>query len=219
MKLHRIPLVILLVFVTSVFVQAQSGTLSPQAQEDITRAQEAQQRALKAEASALQAQQLQQGGGRGTPQVATPFGPAPLPRTGTIGGAWWTNAALVSQLGLSDEQKTKIERAYENHKQTLTANTQALDKEEAQLAKLLAADPIDRNAVLNEIDRVVQARGDLERTNSAMTLEMREALTAAQWGQLQAPPTAGRIYTPFGPIAKFRAGGPGQRSGGGQRQQ
>jgi hypothetical protein len=207
------------VVVSFVVIAGLSGVLWGQAPTPATKEELQQMSERLAELQALQQRVQQGGGGRGTAPIATPFGPTTLPRTGTIGGAWWTNAALVTQLGLTDEQKTKIERAYENHKQTLTANTQALDKEESQLAKLLAADPIDRNAVLGEIDRVVQARGDLERTNSSMTLEMREVLTAAQWGQLQAPPTAGRIYTPFGPIANPRAGGPGQRTGGGQRQQ
>src|SRR5205814_6600131 len=86
------------------------------------------------------------------------------------------------------DQKTKIERAYENHRQKIMSDTELLDKEEAQLAKLLDADPIDRNAVLAQTDRVVQARGDMERENSAMTLEMRETLTRVQWTQLQAAP-------------------------------
>ena len=107
--------------------------------------------------------------------------------TQAVSGAWWTNTALVTRLGLTDDQKTKIERAFENHRARITSATELLEREEAQLARLLAADPIDRNAVLSQIDRVVQARGEVERANSAMTLEMREYLTRAQWMQLQGP--------------------------------
>jgi Spy/CpxP family protein refolding chaperone len=103
----------------------------------------------------------------------------------TSGGAWWTNTALVQQLGLTDDQKAKIEKAYENHRQNIVSGTQLLDKEEAQLGKLLDADSIDRNAVYTQIDRVVHARSEMERENSAMTMEMRESLTRAQWTQLQ----------------------------------
>jgi len=104
-----------------------------------------------------------------------------------VGVAWWTNEAQVQRLGLTEDQKSRIERAYENHKLALASNTEQLQKEEAQLAKLLQAETIDRNAVLSQIDRVTQARAELERTNSAMTLEMREVLTRAQWMQLQGP--------------------------------
>lgn len=142
------------------------------------------------------------------------------------GGAWWTNTNLVSRLGLTDDQKSKIEKAFENRKQNLSDESTQLDKQEAQLAALLAADPVDHNAVLSQIDRVAQARGDLERTNSAMTLEMREVLTAAQWQQLQSQPqwfdgnVGARFYFPS--TLAPNPGGTGQRNGGqrsGQRQQ
>jgi TonB family protein len=105
--------------------------------------------------------------------------------TNALNGAWWTNTALVNRLGLTDDQKARIERAYENHRQRIALSTAQLEKEEAQLARLLEAETVDRNAVLSQIDRVTQARGDMERSNSAMTLEMREVLTRAQWMQLQ----------------------------------
>jgi Spy/CpxP family protein refolding chaperone len=124
----------------------------------------------------------ERGGARGGGPVA---GNAPLyNRTLRAGGAWWTNTALVERLGLTDDQKTKIERAFENHRLTIVSTTGLLEKEEAQLARLLEAEPIDRNAILTQTDRVIQARGEMERANAAMTLEMREHLTRAQWMQL-----------------------------------
>jgi TonB family protein len=110
------------------------------------------------------------------------------PKKTQIGGAWWTNTALVQQLGLTDDQKAKIERTFENHRQSIVSSTALLEKEEAQLGRLLEAEPLDRSAVLTQIDRVVQARGEIERANAAMTMEMREILTRAQWMQLQGSP-------------------------------
>jgi len=145
------------------------------------------------------------------------------------GGAWWTNTNLISRLGITDEQKARIERAYENHRQGIAAATALLEKEEVQLGRLLEAEPLDKNAVLSQIDRVVHARGEVERTSAAMTLEMREQLTRAQWMQLpqQNQPrgtfTTGRPYTTNEAPAGGRTGGgqrqPAPRSGGGQRQQ
>jgi hypothetical protein len=149
----------------------------------------------------------------------------------TIGGAWWTNTALVQQLGLTDDQKAKIEKAYENHRQNIVSSTQLLDKEEAQLGKLLDADSIDRNAVYTQIDRVVHARSEMERENSAMTMEMRESLTRTQWMQLQAAPqwitgTGTRVFFGWVPGVGLGQRGttpapgpflPGQRRGPGQQ--
>ena len=110
--------------------------------------------------------------------------------------AWWTNTALLTRLGITDDQKARIERTFEAHKQNLTTNKDQLEKEESQLDKLLAADTLDRGGITTQINRVVQSRGEMERVNSLMTLEMREVLTKAQWTQLQALQSSnGVLYT------------------------
>jgi len=114
--------------------------------------------------------------------------------TAQVPGAWWTNTALVERLGLTDDQKAKIERTFENHRQNILSATAQLEKEELTLNRLLEAETIDRNAILSQIDRVVQARGEVERTNSAMTLEMREHLTRDQWMQLPRTSTGTGVF-------------------------
>src|SRR5262245_17089390 len=143
-------------------------------------------------------------------------------------GAWWTNTALVERLGLTEEQKAKIERTFENHRQNIVSATAQLEKEELTLNRLLEAETIDRNAILSQIDRVVQARGEVERTNSAMTLEMREHLTRDQWMQLPRTSTGtGVFYGVRGgggrggapaptPVPPGGLGGGGRRGGRGQ---
>jgi hypothetical protein len=140
-----------------------------------------------------------------------------------VGGAWWTDANVIARLGLSDDQKAKIERAFENHRLTLISNRNALEKEEALLTQQINTERLDRSAVSAQILRVVAARGEMERTNAAMMLEMREQLTMAQWTQLQAlPPSVLSVTVPYstlpvGGTGGTRGGGqpaPGQRSGG-----
>jgi hypothetical protein len=101
-----------------------------------------------------------------------------------VPGAWWMNVALMQRLGITDDQKTRIEKTFENHRQAILSTTDQLEKEEALLARLLDAEPVDRNAVFTQIDRVIQARSEMERAGAVMTLEMREYLTRAQWEQL-----------------------------------
>jgi Spy/CpxP family protein refolding chaperone len=113
-----------------------------------------------------------------------------------VSGAWWNNAILMSQLGLTEDQKAKIMKSFENHRLTLESNKASLEKEEAQLARLLEADSVDRNAAIAQIYRVVNARSEMERTNATMSLEMREHLTRAQWTQLQAQSNATMKITP-----------------------
>jgi Spy/CpxP family protein refolding chaperone len=139
-----------------------------------------------------------QGGARGTAAAgqtqpanpdttnATLTGRSLVPVSYAILQAWWTNTALVTKLGLTDAQRSRIENTFEAHRQNLTSSKDSLEKEEAQLAKLLEAESIDRGNVFSQINRVIQARGEMERVNATMTLEMREQLTRAQWTQLQA---------------------------------
>src|SRR5204862_5889728 len=125
--------------------------------------------------------------------------------------AWWTNTALVARLGLSSDQMKKVEATFDQYRQAIVQNTTDLAKEEAALARLLEADPLEPAKTISaQIDRVVQARGELERTNSKMTLEMRQSLTRAQWVQLQMetqqPAAIGRLQlqlrgTPPSPAA------------------
>jgi Spy/CpxP family protein refolding chaperone len=131
-----------------------------------------------------------------------------------VAGAWWMNNALMERLGITDEQKAKIERTFENHRQAIVSNTDALEKEEAQLARLLDAEPVDQNAVYTQIDRVVQARGEMERINSVMTLEMRQQLTRAQWDQLSRTNlTTGAAGRGGRTVVPVPAPVPGQRRG------
>jgi Spy/CpxP family protein refolding chaperone len=216
MKTIRILIVPLTILMMGAIAQSQQRTTEPQAGK--TPGQFPPEVLRQIEALGIR------NGLEGKPQVRWITGDSFLGG----GSAWWTNTALVTRLGLTDDQKTRVERAFENHRQSLTTNTEQLTKEENQLQKLLEADPIDRNAILTQIDRVIQARGELERTNSAMTLEMREILTRAQWMQL--PQNAGPAFyfrtgetgSPLIVAPGVRGGGgrgaPGQRSGG-QRQQ
>ena len=105
--------------------------------------------------------------------------------TYSVTTAWWTNAALMTRLGLTDAQKSRIEATFEANRQNLISSKELLEKEEAQLAKMLAAETVDRSSAFTQINRVIQARGEMERINAGMTLEMREQLTSAQWTQLQ----------------------------------
>jgi len=142
----------------------------------------------------------QRGPGRGASEQA----PAPVPapggqRSGGRGAsipntpaAWWTDTALMTRLGLTDQQKLRIESSFQAYRLSLTTAKETLEKEEAQLARLLDADSVERSAVLPQVNKVIQARSEMERLNATMTVEMREQLTRAQWAQLQGQPAGTR---------------------------
>src|SRR6185369_2576263 len=85
---------------------------------------------------------------------------------GNLQSAWWNDSALTSKLGLTDLQKLRIENSFQAYRQSLTSAKESLEKEEAQLSKLLDADSIDKTSVMLQVNKVIQARSEMERINS-----------------------------------------------------
>ena len=67
---------------------------------------------------------------------------------------------------------------------------------------LVSADQPDEAKILAQIDRVAQARAELEKANARMLLDIRRVLTPEQWQKLKAespaPRPAGRRGPPGG---------------------
>jgi Spy/CpxP family protein refolding chaperone len=61
----------------------------------------------------------------------------------------------------------------------------SVDREEAALEPLMEASPLDDSKILPQIDRIAQARADLEKMEARLVLGLRHVLTADQWKLLQ----------------------------------
>jgi len=101
-------------------------------------------------------------------------------------GRWWTDPMLVQRLGLSTDQQQRIDALFQQSRLKLIDLSAGLQKEEAILEPLLEADRPDESQVLAQIDRVAQARAELEKANARMLLGFRRVLTLDQWKKLQA---------------------------------
>ena len=121
-----------------------------------------------------------------------PGGPGGRLRMGPP-GRWWDDPEFVKRLGLSDEQQTKMDEIFNTNRLKLIDQFAAVQKEEAIMEPLVAADPPDENKLLAQIDRVAQARAELEKANARMLLGIRRQLTHEQWLKLKAerPPMHG----------------------------
>lgn len=108
-------------------------------------------------------------------------------------GRWWTDPALVQRLGLTPDQQKRIDTLFQQNRLKLIDQSAGLQKEEAILEPLLEADRPDESQVLAQIDRIAQARAELEKANARMLLGFRGVLTLDQWKRLQAeePPRRG----------------------------
>ncbi len=101
-------------------------------------------------------------------------------------GKWWKNPELAQELGLTDDQISQMEKIFQDHRLKLIDLKAALEKQEALLEPMIEADHPDESQVLAQIDKVAQARAELEKANARMLLGIRHVLTPEQWKKLEA---------------------------------
>lgn len=147
------------------------------------------------------------------PAPAPPAAPAPPPAArpnrgpgrGMMmpgpAGKWWDNPELSRQLNLTADQQKKMDDVFQQHRLRLIDLHAALEKEEAMLDPLIEAANPDDAKVLPQIDRVAQARAELEKANARLLLGLRHVLTPEQWKMLESEQ--------HGPRGPARRGGPG----------
>jgi periplasmic protein CpxP/Spy len=132
-----------------------------------------------------------------------PFGPppplhgnhGPIGRTMHMGppGKWWSNPEIAQEIGLTADQQKRMDEIFNRDRLKLIDLSAALQKQEFLLEPLVSADQPDEARVLAQIDRVAQARAELEKGNARMLLSIRRVLTTDQFKKLQSlrPPRAG----------------------------
>jgi Spy/CpxP family protein refolding chaperone len=97
----------------------------------------------------------------------------------------------VRRLGLNDDQQKRLEDIYQQNRLRLIDLRASLEKEEATLEPLLASEHPPETTVVAQIDRIANARAELEKANARMLFAFRLVLTPEQWRQLQARPGGG----------------------------
>jgi Spy/CpxP family protein refolding chaperone len=114
---------------------------------------------------------------------------------------WWKDSELMRKLGVSDEQVQKIEKIFQGHRLELIDLHATLEKQEAILEPLIEADQPDESQVVAQIDKVAQARANLEKSNAQMLLAIRRVLTVEQWKKLRDLPGIATFHARprFGP--------------------
>ena len=101
-------------------------------------------------------------------------------------GRFWNNPRLVEKLKLTDVQRKEFDAIYLQHREKLIDLRANLQKANLALEPLVSSSQPNETQILAQIDKVAQARAELEKANAAFLLAIRSKLTAEQWTQLQA---------------------------------
>jgi Spy/CpxP family protein refolding chaperone len=99
-------------------------------------------------------------------------------------GMWWKIPMVVQRLTLTPEQTKKMDSIFEQSRLHLIDLKANVEKQNALLEPLLSANPPDTVKAMAQIDKVAEARAELEKANARMLLGIRGVLTPEQWTKL-----------------------------------
>jgi Spy/CpxP family protein refolding chaperone len=122
-------------------------------------------------------------------------------------GRWWNSPEMAQKLSLNSDQQKKMDDIFQQNRLRLIDLNATLQKEEITMEPLVAADAPDETKILAQIDRVAQARAELEKANARFLLGIRRVLTQDQWKKLQTEAQQGGDR---GPRSPQLARGPGR---------
>ncbi|HEY3704128.1 MAG TPA: Spy/CpxP family protein refolding chaperone [Terracidiphilus sp.] len=100
-------------------------------------------------------------------------------------GRWWNDPDVIQKLNLNDDQRKAMDDILQKHREKLIDLHASVDKTELAMQPLLSEDQPNESAVLAQIDKIAQARAELEKANARFLLALRAKLTPDQWKQLQ----------------------------------
>ena len=134
-------------------------------------------------------------------------GPRPSP-----GGKWWDNPEMVKRLEITADQQKKMDDVWQQSRLKLIDLSATLEKEEVMMGGLMKGPQLEDAKILPAVDRIAQARAELEKANARLMLAIRHVLTPEQWEKLnEQGPRPGRS----GPMNIGPRQGPGNAPGGG----
>jgi len=100
-------------------------------------------------------------------------------------GMWWRNPRVVERLTLTPDQVKRMDGIFQESRLHLIDLRANVEKQEVMLEPLLSANPLDTAKAQAQIDKVADARADLEKANAKMLLGIRAVLTPDQWTRLR----------------------------------
>ena len=130
------------------------------------------------------------GGAPQAPRAARPPMERAMPQ-----GRWWNNPEMVQKLTLTADQQKKMDEIFQQNRLRLIDLNANVQREEVTMEPLMAADTPDEPKILAQIDKIAQARAELEKANARLLLGIRRTLTQDQFKKLRADmprPAGGR---------------------------
>ncbi len=98
---------------------------------------------------------------------------------------WWANKVAVNSLNLSEAQTKQLSSIQASYVSRLKDLRAQVNNAESNLEDVFKQAPSDDSKAESAIDQYANARDNLTRELSRLSLKMRNVLTADQWQELQ----------------------------------
>jgi Spy/CpxP family protein refolding chaperone len=113
----------------------------------------------------------------------------PPPRPGLQLGPpdqrWWDDKAYIKSLKLRPEQQARMDAIFEQNRAALVSRIEGVQQAESQMEEISKSPAPDESALFTQIDRVAQARADLDKATTHMLLQIRKEMDADQIKRLE----------------------------------
>ena len=99
-------------------------------------------------------------------------------------GLWWDDKRIAKVIRLRSDQQQRMDAIYTQNKGNLFNLYANLQREEQKLSSMSREDLQDETKVFAAIDRVTQARAEVEKENAHISLQLRKELDSTQLAAL-----------------------------------
>lgn len=123
----------------------------------------------------------------GSPPPGSPDAPGGMRGSLQLGppGRWWDDKHFAKELKLRSDQQHRMDSIFEANKPALMNRLFTVQQEELRMEALTRARTPDEGTLSAQIDRVWQARAELEKAKTHYLLQIRQEMDADQIAKLE----------------------------------
>ena len=100
-------------------------------------------------------------------------------------GRWWDDKHFAKDLRLRTDQQRRMDALFEQNRPSLLRSYEVLEQEQGRMEALTRAKTLDEAGLFAQIDRVAQARANLEKANTHFLLQIRAEMDMEQISRLE----------------------------------
>lgn len=100
-------------------------------------------------------------------------------------GRWWDDKSFAKSLKLRPDQQAKMDAIFEQNRGALLARYQGLQQAESQMEEVSKVPNPDEGTLFAGIDRVAQARAELDKVTTHYLLQIRKEMDPDQIQRLE----------------------------------